>query len=649
MRMKIGVIILLLILNINFASAAFISTSADEEQDINSCTYTEDITQDAQKDPIQKIRAMINLAKKTDEQLLKIYFENITSFGPRVTGTPSCDIVANYIYEELKSLDLSVRYQNWSGNALSGKNIEATLKNSESPSDQIYVICAHYDSVPETNGADDNTAGTANVLAAAKLLSKYHFENTIRFVLFSGEEQGLYGSKAYAKECIDNNDKIAGVVNIDMTGYSAEKQNFEVYIARNIASKTLSDAIVKNSQTYNEYIKVNVISRVVFNYPSDQYRFWQQGMKSVSVAAMDVNPDFHTPKDLIENMNMEYTNRVAKLMIISLFDMAQPVLTNVGKTLFVDDDGGANYTTISEAVQDADDGDTVYVFNGTYNEQVIIDKAIDLIGESKENTIIKTDSGENVVITSENWAKVSGFAIENQCKRWCGAGILINSNNTVICNNLIRDNLGYAVGQYGKNNNNISDNTIQNNSDGICFWGLCSDNLISGNIIENNEVCGVIISGPSTQNKITKNLIKNCSFGIYFQRNMPIISKKMDPYSNIISNNIITKNQNGIYFIISVKNNEIIKNNITFNKQGIFLWKESNSNKIKQNNFIGNNVHASFDSAHLNKWQRNYWDNRTVSYGPKIINGQISNHFKSPVKWFNIDLFPSKKPYQIEM
>jgi len=54
-----------------------------------------------------------------------------------------------------------------------------------------------------------------------------------------------------------------------------------------------------------------------------------------------------------------------------------------GKTIYVDDDGGADYTRIQDAIDNATEGDTVYVFNGTYYENIVVNKTINLIGEDR--------------------------------------------------------------------------------------------------------------------------------------------------------------------------------------------------------------------------------------------------------------------------
>ena len=74
------------------------------------------------------------------------------------------------------------------------------------------------DFTSDSPGANDNATGMAGAIEAARVLSKYHFENSIVYVGLSGEEQGLYGGKGLAQYALDNNWEIIGVLNNDMIG-----------------------------------------------------------------------------------------------------------------------------------------------------------------------------------------------------------------------------------------------------------------------------------------------------------------------------------------------------------------------------------------------------------------------------------------------
>ena len=90
--------------------------------------------------------------------------------------------------------------------------------------DEIVVIGAHYDSYSRLSpepGADDNATGVAAVLETARILAPGEYERTIVYIAFSGEEQGLVGSEAWASDARARGLDIRAVINIDMIGYVA--------------------------------------------------------------------------------------------------------------------------------------------------------------------------------------------------------------------------------------------------------------------------------------------------------------------------------------------------------------------------------------------------------------------------------------------
>ena len=77
------------------------------------------------------------------------------------------------------------------------------------------------------------------------------------------------------------------------------------------------------------------------------------------------------------------------LILIALFVILLIMDQNVeAKTVTVDDDGGEDFTNIQDAIDFADEGDIVFVYSGTYYENVIINKSINLEGEDMDTTII---------------------------------------------------------------------------------------------------------------------------------------------------------------------------------------------------------------------------------------------------------------------
>jgi len=116
-----------------------------------------------------------------------------------------------YLRDAFAAMGLSVSVQ---GNYI---NVVGELTGTKTP-EHIYIIGAHYDHLEgDRPGGDDNASGTAGVLEAARVLSKYQFESTIRFIGFNAEEDGLLGSRDYVKKhVVPNGENIAGMINLDL-------------------------------------------------------------------------------------------------------------------------------------------------------------------------------------------------------------------------------------------------------------------------------------------------------------------------------------------------------------------------------------------------------------------------------------------------
>ena len=268
---------------------------------------------------------IVNLILKVDEAMILGYLEELTAFGPRVTTTPECEAAGRYIYSEFKDMGLNVRYHNWSSGNLFGSNIEATINGLDETSDKIYIICAHYDSVPGSPGADDDGSGTAAVMAAANVMSQYGFNNTVRFVTFSGEEQGLYGSYYYAEEAYENSDNIIAVLNVDMIGFApTEEDARKIRVYENEASEWVTEFTTTISHEYYPYLKLEVIPSG-FTWGSDHYYFWEFGYYAIFYAEYNFNDYYHSPQDIIENMNIEYATNSTRLIIATLAEFSQLV------------------------------------------------------------------------------------------------------------------------------------------------------------------------------------------------------------------------------------------------------------------------------------------------------------------------------------
>lgn len=275
-------------------------------------------------DTVSNSDIIIDMIQQLDEPLILDYLEDLVAFGPRVTETPACEQAGEWIYNEFQSMGLKTRYHNWSNGGYESENIEATLPGLNQTSDEIYIICGHYDSVSGSPGADDDGSGTVATIAAAYILSQYSFEHTIRFVTFSGEEQGLLGSEKYVQDAYANGDNIVATLNVDMIGFAlTEDQGNNIKVYHNDESDWIVDFTDNIADEYSDYINLNVIPSG-WSWGSDHYYFWEYGYDALFYHEYEFNQYYHSPQDTIENMNLTYDVKVTKLVLATLATLTQP-------------------------------------------------------------------------------------------------------------------------------------------------------------------------------------------------------------------------------------------------------------------------------------------------------------------------------------
>jgi parallel beta-helix repeat protein len=320
---------------------------------------------------------------------------------------------------------------------------------------------------------------------------------------------------------------------------------------------------------------------------------------------------------------------------------------NYDRILYVDDDGTADFTRIQDAVQNARDGDTVYVYNGTYSDYfsdnmacVRIEKNIKLIGENRYNTIIKGIGFQRVIIIAAEEVSVSGFTIQNKVED--------NERDWV---------LGIDIFYYRSDNIRIFDNIITNTSYGINTHQSSGNFHIYDNLIYNNY-CGIECQFDSRPVNIYNNTITDNEYGI-FSHNSQIY----------LINNLISNNKIGVFDGRSASNYTIQQNNIIDNEIGIKL--DTSITTIKHNNLINNDkqVEVSMDFLlimfrtyllYRQEWISNYWDDWTTGNPLRIkgranlyimilrIHPKLTTELKiGLLPYFEYDMDPALEPYDI--
>ncbi|MBR9913381.1 MAG: M28 family peptidase [Algicola sp.] len=234
------------------------------------------------------------------------------------------DLAADYLVEQFQAMDnLTITDQAFNSN---GRNIIATQVGKTNPNN-IYIICAHYDTVADYC-ADDNATGTIAVLEVARILSQQCMDNTIVYALWDEEEIGLLGSNFYANQAVANGDNILGVLNMDMMGYDSDSpgqpgdNQFDIDY-RNIAgSVAMKDDIISvlNSYTFD----LSVVEVNPGTTASDHSSFWFAGnFPNDAISAVlvgeswetnDETPFYHTSGDRASTLDFQYYHEMVKLI-----------------------------------------------------------------------------------------------------------------------------------------------------------------------------------------------------------------------------------------------------------------------------------------------------------------------------------------------
>jgi len=239
------------------------------------------------------------------------------------SGTP-VQKATQYAGEYLAARGLDVEYHTWQ--AGQPPNVIGELTSYTNP-DEILILCGHIDDMPEgavAPGADDNASGSVAVLLAADLLSDYPWTCSLRFALWTGEEQGLLGSAAYAQRSYALGENIQGVLNLDMIAWNTPDSppGIDLHAQDGIpASMGLAQLFSDVVTAYG----LDLVPEVVEDGTdrSDHASFWDYGYTAILGIEdwSDLNPNYHTVNDTLANLDLTYYAEFVKASLATLAHM----------------------------------------------------------------------------------------------------------------------------------------------------------------------------------------------------------------------------------------------------------------------------------------------------------------------------------------
>jgi parallel beta-helix repeat protein len=301
------------------------------------------------------------------------------------------------------------------------------------------------------------------------------------------------------------------------------------------------------------------------------------------------------------------------ILALSVFSLTITIVPdNARATIrYVGGFGPGNYTTIQSAIDAANVGDTVFVYNGTYVESVRVSKSLRLFGEHMNTTVIDGAGTSFGVLIEADSVTMSGFSITNASDH--GVELYISSGSE-ISNNNISGNLGSGIFVLYSPFTIITRNIIfDNDRDAIYTFDSQGCTISKNNVSGNDPGVGVYDSNSSI---IDDNIISNSTFwGITV----------LNSHNSRVTNNYLFDNDEGIYLLAS-ESVSAQDNYISGSKVGILLH-YLNWSSAHRNTMSGGGIHLYGDSGwHWNSLTiptSNSVDGRPIHYWKNTVGGTV--------------------------
>lgn len=275
------------------------------------------------------------LVELVSAEALRETVEALAAFPTRHTFSPHLGEAAGRISDQFTAAGYTdVVRRPWSHAGHSGDNVVCTKPGTGS-GDPVIIVCAHYDcrmedlnnATARAPGADDNGSGVAAILEIARLLAPVALSATVRFVAFSGEEQGLWGATEYAAQLHAAGTDVYRVINLDMVGrppedgsVTVERDEGNAVPSNDAASQALGAVMAQAAASYTALpVKLGPI------YASDYMPFEAHSDVTVGAYEGEGNPHYHRTSDKPATLDYGYLAAVTKTVLATLLAEALDV------------------------------------------------------------------------------------------------------------------------------------------------------------------------------------------------------------------------------------------------------------------------------------------------------------------------------------
>lgn len=328
--MKTKMFPVLLIFTLQIICLPISAPAQEEAVEINRLDTVLEITEAIDETRVAQIIGEISGAMAVAD------VEGDYTINTRHTFSAGNELARRYLIDRLKELGLDPIEDEldveWSGRTTETANIVADIPGA---SPELVLCTAHFDSTASSEddyyyaidpapGADDNATGVAACLIVAEQLADRQLEKTVRIVLFSGEEQGLFGSRHYAATLGESGAAVAGLVNIDMIGpepYTGH--DFLPILFRDHGEQGmfdpagLAELFYQVGNVYETGLDIRPYwGAVVFN--SDQFPFWYSDYPAVFINHGSNSDGYHSYADTLDTVDVPYVTASIKAIVAAI-------------------------------------------------------------------------------------------------------------------------------------------------------------------------------------------------------------------------------------------------------------------------------------------------------------------------------------------
>jgi hypothetical protein len=261
-----------------------------------------------------------DLVDRVSHSTLEANLSHLVSFPTRHSTSDHYADVAAWARDQLEDMGYVTRLQDIMVDGSPSWNVIADREGHANGERGVVLVTAHLDSIninggpaAPAPGADDNGSGSAGLLEMSRALRDHRGEHDLRFILFGGEEEGLFGSKRYVADLpAEERSRILAVVNMDMIGV-LNAPTRSVLLEGASLSQGVIDSLGEAAMTYTQL----AVETSLRPFASDHVPFIQAKIPAVLTieGADSTNGNVHSEADTIDHLTYDFALEILRMNV----------------------------------------------------------------------------------------------------------------------------------------------------------------------------------------------------------------------------------------------------------------------------------------------------------------------------------------------